>query len=135
MKQTALPGLLLAAVVGAGCLVEIKQVSDPRPAFDQARTEALRYQGRPGPAHQLNVLAFDRDEERLVRVSVPLWLVRKIGAEAGADEDLDFEGPEGGRVARKIHRHVRLEDIEKAGLGILVEAEEEDGGQVLVWLR
>ncbi len=30
---------------------------------------------------------------------------------------------------------LRLEDIEKAGRGILVEVEEEDGDQVLVWLR
>jgi hypothetical protein len=30
---------------------------------------------------------------------------------------------------------VRLEDVEKAGRGALVEVEEEDGDQVLVWLR
>ena len=135
VKHAVLPGLLLAAVAGAGCLVEVKEVSDPRPVFDQARAEALRFQGRPGPAHQVNVLAFDRDEHRLVRVCVPMWLVRKIGSKAGAGGDFDLEGADGERVARKIHRHVRLEEIEKAGLGILLEAEEEDGSQVLVWLR
>ena len=29
----------------------------------------------------------------------------------------------------------RLRDLEKAALGTLVEVEEEDGEQVLVWLR
>jgi hypothetical protein len=48
---------------------------------------------------------------------------REIG-----DDDRD-------RVARRVRRHVRLEDIEKAGLGILAEVEDEDGEQVLVWLR
>jgi len=32
-------------------------------------------------------------------------------------------------------RHVRLEDLEKAGLGVLVEVEEEGGDLVLVWLK
>jgi hypothetical protein len=30
---------------------------------------------------------------------------------------------------------VRVEDLEKAGVGILAEVEEEGGNQVLVWLR
>jgi len=33
-----------------------------------------------------------------------------------------------------VRPHLRLEDIEKAGLGILVEVEEDGGDQVLVWL-
>lgn len=49
--------------------------------------------------------------------------------------EVEGEGPEGERVKQEIRRHVSLEEIEKAGLGVLVEAEEEDGGQVLVWLR
>ena len=34
-----------------------------------------------------------------------------------------------------MKRHVRLRDLERAGLGLLVEVEEEDGEQVLLWLK
>jgi hypothetical protein len=109
-------------------------VGDPRAAFAEARDEALAVQGRPGPARELNVLVWDRDDRQLVRVSLPMWLVRK--AESAAHEveyDLDDEQAE--HVHRTLRRHVRLEDLEKAGLGVLVEVEEDDGEQVLVWLR
>jgi hypothetical protein len=127
-------GLLLAAVLAvatAGCLVDIEKVADPGPAFRQARAQAERLSGRPGPAGQLNVLVYDRGERQLVRVSLPMWMVRKMAERDGAD--LDFEG-HGGDAARRAARKLRLEDIEQAGLGILTEVEEEGGDQVLVWL-
>ena len=115
------------AVVGAGCLVEVNQVADPRPAFERARREASRYQGRPGPAHDLNVLAYDRDEGRLVRVSLPMWMVRQL-----EDEEIDLDGH--GRIEGALRRHLTLREIEEAGLGLLIEVEERDS-RVLVWLR
>ena len=102
------------------------------PLFDQARREAARYQGRPGPARELNVLVFERDEGKLVRVSVPMWFVRAAERRVDWDKELDHDDDE---VARHVRRHVRLEDLEKAGLGLLVEVDEEDGEKVLVWLR
>jgi hypothetical protein len=123
--------LVLAAVLQAGCLVNIERVDDPRAAFHTARTEALRFQGKPGPAHQLNVLVYDPGDKEMVRVSVPMWLARKAAAHVDWD---DATGPDG-EAARRVRRHVRLEDIERAGLGILAEVEDEDGEQVLVWLR
>ena len=125
---------LLAAGLTAGCLVEINHVADPGPAFEQARREAARYQGRPGPAHHVNVLVYDHDDGQLVRVSVPMWLARKAARTALRDKeemDLDLDG----RAERKLRRHVRLEDLERAGLGVLVEVEEEGGDLVLVWLK
>jgi hypothetical protein len=127
-------GLLLAAVLAiatAGCLVDIEKVADPGPAFRRARVQAERLSGRPGPADQLNVLVYDRGRRELVRVSLPMWMVRKMAEHDGAD--LDFEG-HGGEVARRAARKLRLADIEQAGLGILTEVEEEGGDQVLVWL-
>jgi hypothetical protein len=125
----------LAAVLSAGCLVQVETVRDARPEFDRARREASRFQGRPGPAHQLNVLVFDPDDHKLVRVSLPMWLVRKVEKKANGGDgiDIDFDADE--RAERAVKRHLRLEDIEKAGLGVLVEVEEDDGEQVLVWLR
>jgi len=123
----ALVGIL--AAVTAGCLVEIDRVADPRPAFAQARREAQRYQGRPGPAGHVNVLVYDQGEGQLVRVSIPMWLARKVARhEEGIDLDL-------GDAEHTMKRHVRWEDLEKAGLGILLEVEEDEGDQVLVWLK
>jgi hypothetical protein len=118
-----------AALLLGGCLVEIRHVEDPLPAFREARAEASRIQGRPGPAHRVNVLVFDEGDRKLVRVSLPLWLVRKIDK----DGEIDLGG-EAGDLAEGIRPRLRLEDVEKAGLGILVEVEEDGGDQVLVWL-
>jgi hypothetical protein len=112
--------VLLAAILQAGCLVHVERVDDPTAtaAFRTARAEALQYQGRPGPARQLNVLVYDPGDKEMVRVSVPMWLARKAAGRVDWDA-----------------RRLRLEDIERAGLGILAEVDEEDGEQVLVWLR
>ena len=126
-------GPMLAALLGAGCLVQITQVRNPEPIFREARAEAERYAGRPGPARHLNVLVWSPDEGELVRVSVPMWLVRRAVRHADWDElDLDSDDE---RVKGILKRRLRLEELEKAGLGMLVEVEEEDGEQVLVWLR
>jgi hypothetical protein len=132
MRGVGVLGVVLAAGLGTACFVEVHKVSDPRAAFEKARSEAQRYQGRPGPGHELNVLAYDGHDGELVQVSLPLWLVRKIDREG---EDLELDG-QGGRLKQHLRRRLRLRDIEKAGLGILVEVEEEESGdQVLVWLR
>jgi hypothetical protein len=129
MRRSAI--LVLAAVLQAGCFVHIEQVADPTAAFRQARAEALRFQGQPGPARELNLLVYDPGDREMVRVSVPMWLARKAAGHVewdGADvRDRD--------IARRVNRRVPLAAIEKAGLGILAEVEEEGGEQVLVWLR
>ncbi len=122
---------LVAGLLGAGCLVQVDHVKDPSQAFREARAEAARFQGRPGPARQVNVLAYDPDDHELVRVSLPMWLCRKLDHHT----QLDFDGDGEERAARAVKRHVRLEDLEKAGLGVLLEVEEGDGEQVLIWLR
>jgi hypothetical protein len=132
MSRPTVLAVILAAATQAACLVQITRVSDAGPVFEQARREALRYQGRRGPAHELNVLVFERDEGKLVRVSVPMWIVRAAERRVDWEKEM-YEGRDD--VAWRVRRHVRLEDIEKAGLGILAEVEEEDGEQVLVWLR
>jgi hypothetical protein len=81
----------------------------------------------------LNVLAYDPSDHELVRVSLPMWLVRK--ADRHGDWDLDLDNARGERTKRALKRHLRLQDIERAGLGVLVEVEEDDGEQVLVWLQ
>jgi len=122
---------VLALVQGA-CTVAIHQVRDPGPAFREARAQAERDQRRPGRAHRLNVLAFDPEEGKLVRVSLPIWLARKI------EGHVDL-GDEGGRamersVGRSLARRIHVQDLAAAGRGLIADVEDDDG-QVLVWLR
>jgi hypothetical protein len=131
-RRLAGAATVLLAGLTSGCLVEIDRVADPGAAFAQARREAEHFQGRPGPAHHVNVLVYAHDDGQLVRVSVPMWLARKVARHEG-NFDVDRGGD--GRAEEKVKRHVRLEDIEKAGLGILVEVEEDAGDRVLVWLK
>ena len=128
-RAVAVAGL---AVVETGCFVTVTKVADPRPVFDQARLEAERQAGRKGPASELHVLVYDPADDELVRVSVPMWLARKLDRAEWKDVELDRETEDVGRLLRK---RVRLADLEKAGLGTFVEVEEEDGEQVLVWLK
>ena len=133
--------LAMAAVLEAGCLVSIDHVDDPSAAFDAARREASHYAGKKGPAHHVNVLVWDGDDHEMVRVSVPMWMARKLeGASADwddddADSDHDRDRDREHEIARRVRRHVSLKELEKAGLGVLVEVEEEEGDRVLVWLR
>lgn len=131
-RRLAGAATVLLAWLSSGCLVEIDRVADPASAFAEARREAARFQGRPGPAHHVNVLVYDHDDGQLVRVCVPMWLARRIARHEGGDVDSELGE---GRAEEKVRRHVRLEDIEKAGLGMLVEVEEDAGDRVLVWLK
>ena len=121
--------VVAAGILGAGCLVETRQVSDPEPVFARARAEAQEAARTPGPARELGVLAWDSSGE-LVEVQLPMWLVRK----AARDGHLDLDG-EGARLSQRIGDRLTLKDIEKAGRGFLLEIAEEDGGRVLVSLR
>jgi len=78
----------------------------------------------------VQVLVYDPSDGELVRVSVPLWLARKAADEA----DFDL-GEELGEKLEGRLRGIRLSELEKVGRGALVEVEDEDGTQVLVWLR
>jgi hypothetical protein len=119
----------------AACLVQVTHVADPRPIFGEARAEAERLTGRPGRAHELNILVWNHGDRELVRVSLPMWIVRKAERRIDWDDDA-FDADRGTKDrVREALRRVRLEDLEKAGLGILAEVEEEGGDQVLVWLR
>ena len=136
MRRSAMMVVAMAALLETGCIVQVTKVDDPRPIFQQARLEAARHAGRSGRASEVNVLVYEPAERQLVRVSLPLWLVKKI--EKHADEghvEVDLDDADGERVKRILKRRIRVEDLEKAGLGTLVEVDEKDGEQVLVWLK
>lgn len=131
MRRSAI--LVLAAILQVGCYVHIDKVADPTAAFREARAEALRYQGQRGPARELNVLVWDSGDREMVRVRVPMWLARTAASHVDW-EDAALDGRQRD-AARRLRRRLPLEAVERAGLGILAEVEEEGGEQVLVWLR
>ena len=123
----------LLGLVETGCLVQVTHVSDPGRAFARARDEALRDGARHGRASHLNVLAWDPSDREMVRVSVPLWLLHTVQHDVDWD-DVDGDG-HGHEAWRRQMGHLRWEDIERAGPGILLEVTEDEGDRVLVWLR
>ena len=128
MRFGILLAVIAATTLSAGCLVDVEEVSDPGPAFAKARAEAARVEGRPGPPDRLEILVYDRQEHQLVRVSLPMWVVEKMDDE-GIGLDLDDA------AAERVRSHLKVSDLAEAPLGPLVEVDEEDGDQVLVWLR
>jgi len=137
MRRSAMMMVAMAALLETGCIVQVTKVDDPRPIFQQARRDAARYAGMKGRATEVNVLVYEPRDRQLVRVSLPMWVVKKF--EKHADDgkiDVDFGDDAGGeRMKRILKRRIRMEDIEKAGLGTMIEVDEADGEQVLVWLK
>lgn len=130
-------GVLAAAVLAsaqAACLVDITHVADPSRAFERARDEASRFQGRGGHVSRLNVLAWDPSDREMVRVSVPLWMLRHVEHDIDWDDVGVGDGRDHERWRRRMGK-LRLEDLERAGPGILMEVMEDEGDRVLIWLR
>jgi hypothetical protein len=97
---------------------------DNRGRFLRANTD------RPAPASPrspdaLNVMAFDPDEERIVRVSIPFWLLRmKMGGTT-----IDFNGNRMDLEDLKL----TVEDLERFGPTLIVDHRATNGERVLVW--
>lgn len=74
----------------------------------------------------LRVLAYDTRANKLVNVSIPMWLLRLAPSNKFSfrDSGVDFDTD---------RMHVSLEDIERRGPGLLLDQTERRGSQVLVW--
>ena len=132
MKSPLIVPALLLAALQWGCLVQVKSVDDPAAAFADALAEAGRLNGRSGPPHHLQILAFDDADRKLVRLRLPIWLLEGLDED---DLDLDVHWDDDGeKLKRHVRKHLRLSEIEKAGLGVVVEIEERSGDRVLIWL-
>jgi len=130
------------AFTTVGCLVNVTHVSNPDRYFEEARRSARAVAGQEGPARELRVLVYDADERKLVRVEVPLGLVRRLADNQEFSWDFDFDDHDfcrsGSRAcadARRKLRKFRGRDLEKLPLGPLVEVTEDDGERVFVYLR
>ena len=100
----------------------------PAPAFARgARGGRAADQGRPGPARAVNVLVYDPDEGELVRVSVPIWLAKKIEEHADhGDDDVDMDDEEREHVRPRAWRGGSASRTWTDGrAGTLIEVEED----------
>ena len=82
---------------------------------------------QPERIEALRVLVYDRYAGKLVRVSIPLWLLRMAPSkhfsflsDSGIDMDSD-------RV------NLTLEDLERRGPGLILDQKDRRGSEVLVW--
>ena len=90
----------------------------------------LQTEGRPatftGELHALHIAAYDKRAGKLVRFSVPFWLIRMApdGKVSIGDEMLDDV-----RGADKL----TVKQLEALGPGLLIDEHKPDGDRVLVW--
>jgi hypothetical protein len=103
-------------------LIEIKKDDEPvvhhelvSAAHSNAKLESLR------------VLAYDRHAGKLVRVSIPFWLIRMAPSQHFSflnDNGIDFDSD-----------RIRLsyQDLERLGPGLILDQKDRQGSQVLVW--
>jgi hypothetical protein len=98
---------------------------DGRGHFMRANT--ARPTERRAVPEELHVLAFDQTDRRIVRVTVPFWLLRfKTG---GATIDLN-----GNRMDLEDLK-LSVEDLERYGPSLIVDHSAPDGDRVLVWSK
>jgi hypothetical protein len=95
---------------------------DERGRFIRANTDRPNGDRRP---ESLYVMAFNPDDGRMVRVSVPFWLLRlktrgRIMIDGRGDLDLE-------------DLHLTVEDLERFGPTLILDHKERDGERVLVW--
>ena len=104
-------------------LIEMRRGNEPL-----LHRELLKSEAPARPLASLRVLAYDPDGGKIVRVSIPFWLLRL--APSGKrmsflnDNGVDFDTD---RV------HLTLEDLERRGPGLILDQIDRHGSRVLVW--
>ena len=108
------------------------QFTNQKPLIElDERGRYLRsHANRNPPAHakppdSINVMAFDPDDGRIVRVTVPFWLIRM--KMSGATIDLN------GKHMDLEDLKLTVEDLERFGPTLIVDHRTASGERVLVW--
>ncbi len=81
----------------------------------------------PTPLTGLRVLAWGPRDKKLVRLTLPMWLVRLSG-NRGVDLS-DRDTP----LSTSVRLHVTAEEIERHGPGLILDLKTPGGERVLVW--
>ena len=111
-----------ARFAGQQPLIEMRRGDEPvlhRETIPKAMPEAK--------LETMRVLAYDTRANKLVNVSIPMWLLRLAPSNKFSfmkDNGIDFDSD---RV------HITLDDLERRGPGLLLDQADRRGSQVLVW--
>jgi hypothetical protein len=101
----------------------ILEMKNGVPHYVDGRVKLLPDQQRP--LETLHVLAWDANDEKLVNVAVPWWILRlKSGP-------IQFSSYAGGWDDARVR--LTTQEIEQYGPGIIMEAEGRRGERVLLW--
>jgi hypothetical protein len=82
---------------------------------------------RKAELQTMRVLVYDSHEGRLVHVDLPFWLLRlmpsgRLGSVSGVNRNFSFDS---GRIT--------IDDIERHGPGLILDARDSRDAQVLIW--
>jgi hypothetical protein len=99
---------------------------DSRGHFVKAHTDRPVPQDARRP-EELRLLAFDPRDRRIVRFTIPFWLLRLKAGKATIDLN-------GNRMDLEDLR-LSVEDLERYGPTLIVDHKSPDGERVLVWSR
>jgi hypothetical protein len=111
-----------ARFAGQQPLIEIRR--DDEPVLHKG---VIPKSGSATKLESLRVLAYDTRGHKLVRVSIPFWLLRMAPSKNLSflnDNGIDFDSE---RV------RLTLDDLERRGPGLILDQADRRGSQVLVW--
>ena len=94
---------------------------DERGNFLHANTDRPAGTTRP---QTLTILAFDSNDEKVVRVELPFWLLR-LKPQARVDM--------GGGNVDLAKLRLTIEDLERFGPTLILDQKDSDGSRVLIW--
>ena len=99
-------------------------IKDGEPVISDAPASA------PGkPVEALHIIVWDPDEQKVVKLNMPFWLLRMTQGQPiriSANDD-----PGGDAVKLKI----TADDLERRGPGLILDHKEATGERVLVWAQ
>jgi hypothetical protein len=130
--------LLVVVLFGNGCFVSVRQDVDfPAGRFAEARERVSIMEShnpdRVGRVAKMQTLVYDGKSRELVRVELPMWLVRMAMKHEGKNcpqQPHDVAG----RYIDFDWRH--LGNISRLGPGLLVQVEDmKENTHVLIWLE
>jgi hypothetical protein len=86
--------------------------------------------GEAAPKSELQtmrVLVYDAHEGRIIHVDLPFWLLRfmpsaRLGEVSGAGRGFSFESG-----------HITVDDLERHGPGLVMDARDNKDAQILIW--
>jgi hypothetical protein len=85
---------------------------------------------RAEPLQAVHVVVWDPNEEKLVRLNIPFWLLRMTKGKpiklSAGDEEFGHS---------PVRLNVTAEDLERHGPGLILDHRETSGERVLVWAR